>query len=274
MSKVVKLETIEDLENKEAVEAIKLWDPVQEIDDWVVELQEKKIRWKTELEWNAPRKNGNFHPSSLHNQCDMFLFLQLINETGKSRMSATTQQILDTGTIIHEQFQYYLGTRALYYDYDYDYEYPIQNEERAREIRLTGHVDGYDRRVIKVPGYEIHTRFIWDFKTAKDSEFESIRNKAKSAHVKQFHAYMYALDVPFTIALYYNKNNSLKKAVKVFFDESIWDPIEERLRRIIEISKRFQEPDKREGPSCAYCAYVDTCNPRALKHNKVRHFRR
>lgn len=238
------------------------WDVVAEVDDWVGRLRNHPVPWKTTIEWGKPRRKGVFHPSSINKPCDMYLYLELLAAHELEKTNATTLQIFDTGTVIHEQLQYYFHTRALVEGYEYLDEVPVsEGSELAAKLRMGGNCDGFMKRVLRLKGLNLDLQCLFEFKTIKTENFGKLRTKPDIGYVRQVHAYMAATGVPLTIVLYYNKNNSLKKAFFVFFDPKIWQPIQDRLERLIQLADAFEIPERNTGKSCIYCKFFKECSP-------------
>lgn len=242
------------------------WDIVEEIDNWVSHLRNHPVPWTTTIEWGRDRQKGVFHPSSLSKTCDMFLYLELLAADEWEKINSTTLQIFDTGTVIHEQLQYYFSTRALAKDYGYLDEVPVSvGSVLAAKLRMGGHCDGFMERVLHLRGLDLDLRVLFEFKTIKTELFAKLRSKPDIGYVRQTQAYMAATGVPLTIILYYNKNNSLKKAFFVFFDPKVWEPIQERLVRLVKLADDYELPDRNVNKSCTYCKFFKECDPHISK---------
>lgn len=264
MTETATLHTHEDLvAQPELAKKLKEeWNIVEEIDDWVGRLRNNPVPWTTTIEWGKPRRKGIFHPSSINKPCDMYLYLELLAAHEFEKMNATTLQIFDTGTVIHEQLQYYFHTRALSEGYEYIDEVPVsEGSELAAKLRMGGNCDGFMERVLKLRDLNLDLRCLFEFKTIKTELFSKLRTKPDIGYVRQVHAYMAATGVPLTIILYYNKNNSLKKAFFVFFDPEVWQPIQERLERLTRLADDFELPERNVGKSCVYCKFFKECEP-------------
>jgi len=110
-------------------------------------------------------------------------------------------------------------------------------------------------------GLDIDLRCLWEYKTIKSEGFAKLRSRPSKDYVRQVHAYMAATGIPLTIILYYNKNNSLKKAFFVFFDPAVWGPIQKRLEQIVQLADNYELPDRNVNRSCVYCKFFKECDP-------------
>ena len=126
---------------------------------------------------------------------------------------------------------------------------------------MGGHCDGYMERLLRLKQLNVDLHCLWEYKTIKTENFAKLRRKPDIGYVRQVHAYMAATGIPVTIILYYNKNNSLKKAFFVFFDPTIWAPIQERLERLVQLADSYELPDRNVNKSCIYCKFFKECDP-------------
>lgn len=267
----MKLKTIDDIEKigrEKLIDLLVGWDPVAEIDDWIAKVRKKKIPWTTKIDWNAPRHKMYFHPSGLHHKCDMKLFFDLIGEEEDRTENSHLLSVYDTGTAIHSQLQYYQETRGIYYNYDYIPEVEFwKSSDLAKELYLCGSSDGYCSRSIKVEGETLDVRMLWEYKTSNTSNFPNSRVEPIDYVMTQIHAYMAAGDIPLAVVLYYRKDDSLKRSFVVLFDRDVWNPIENRMRRIIDHKNNMTLPNKINNGGCHYCGYKKVCQPKKEKRS-------
>ena len=270
MTKLVRLHTHQDLQQQpELRERLEKWDIVNEIDEHVAYLRNNPVPWTTTIEWGRPRQKGVFHPSSISKSCDMYLYLELLGADEVEKLNATSLSIFDTGTVIHEQLQYYQHTRAIVHDYEYQSEVAVaKGSSLAAKIRMGGSCDGYDRRILRFDRLNVDLRVLWEYKTIKGENFAKLRQKPDIGYVRQVHAYMAATGIPLTVLLYYNKNNSLKKAYLVFFDPGIWLPLQHRFERLVVLADNFELPERNAGDSCFFCKFFKECAPPIPKRSK------
>lgn len=258
------LTTIGELQEMGLMNARKLlskWHIVDELNDWVETVTEKQIPWTTTHKWNESRVEYRFHPSSFTEPCDFKMFLDLVG--GEQAKKVTKQQaIFDMGTVIHLLMEYYQGTRALYHGYTYDAEAKLwKGSVVADKYMLCGSADGVCEREIPGPHGPVKIRCVFEYKSANDNQFCGLGNKPKTDAVKQTHGYMVSGDIPFTVILYINKDNSLKRAFVNFYSDKIWTPIGDRLLRLIDLANDMKEPLKAEGKGCYRCRYFGECRP-------------
>jgi len=260
----ITIQTIDDFAaHPGAREAIASWDPAQELKDWAKEVRVRQIPWRSLHDWNQPRTKAMFHPSSLGNPCDMYLFLELVGAKERSRTDSSTQLIFDTGTAIHLQMQYYQHTRALVHDYEYHEEVAFWETNRdTRSLRLCGSADGAQTREFVHNGARYSIPFIWEYKTINQSGFERLGSTPDKRYVKQVHGYMKTSGRPLTVLLYYCKNDSSMRAYFIYFDKKLWTEIEHRLRRILEYElHNSDEPERATNRGCFRCKFFTECRP-------------
>jgi hypothetical protein len=259
---MVELRKISDIDRigREKIESILGgWDPVEETRRWIKTATDKRVPWKTEFDWNGNRNHSRFHPSSLDNPCDMSLYLQIAGGDYVKDSIAQSQAALDTSTAVHLQMHYYRGTRAIHHGYTYEHDVPLWKSSRtANDLQLCGEADGYEERLIKLPGDEIDIRFIWEYKIYNEDGFRKLTSPS-AGYMKQVHAYMITGDIPLAVIMYVNKNRTIQmKAYKILFRPQTWDPIEARLRKLIQLKEEVKNPEKNMG-SCKSCGYKAEC---------------
>lgn len=268
---MIELTTIDQLNEigvRKARKLLEQWSIVEELEAWIKTVTEKQIPWRTEHDWNSSRTTCRFHPSSLSQNCDFRLFLQLLGGEEAKKCSPKKQAVYDLGTVSGLMMEYYHGTQALYHNWEYDSEVKLwKGSPAADELMLCGSADGVCTRVITLPGgLKIKVRFIWEYKTSNDNGFGGLGNRPASAYVKQVHAYMLSGNIPFAVVLYTNKDNSNFRAFLVFYSDTVWKPIRERLLRIIKIADEVtSEPLKTITRSCFMCPFFSTdCKPEGM----------
>lgn len=269
----VELRTIADLEQlgRPAVRRLlREWDFAGEVQEWAKTAAMKRMQWTSTYNWNTDRRHCRFHPSSLKHACDMHLFFQLIGEREVPKKQPQ-QAIYDTGTVIHLQMDYYLHTLSIYENFVYNSEVKLwKNSKSADEYRLCGSSDGVMEREISINGVRVLLRVIIDWKSINDSGFVALRDSVGPDYEKQMHGYMVSGDIPVTLVFYVNKDKTIFKSVPVLFSPTVWNPLAERLKRIIAIADGLGEPQKTLGNHCAWCAYLEVCEPKGLSSAKKR----
>jgi len=271
---VIELKTIADLERigRSAVrEFFRKWDFAGEVQEWAKTAAMKGMQWTTKFTWNEDRNHCRFHPSAFKYGCDMRLFLQLIGEE-EVKKKQPQQAVFDTGTVIHLQMNYYMHTMAIYHNFVYNDEVRLwKNSPVADNYRLCGSCDGVMEREITIDGVKWLIRVIIDWKSINDNGFVALRDSAGSDYEKQMHGYMITGDIPVTLVFYVNKDKSIFKSIPVLFEkQKIWNPIAERLNRIIRIADRMEEPPKTVGKHCYGCPYLEKCEPQGLSSQRRR----
>lgn len=233
------------------------FDATEEIEKWAYEAAERRIHHKTTIDWNAPRRPSVLHPSSVDNPCDFNLYLQIMGGAGEKTSQPFTQLIFDTGTAVHAQLQYYQETRAAYYKYQYKAEvgFSPKNSYNAEKLRMAGHIDGISY------GWPLQDNcVVWEYKTINENGFGRLTSPS-SSYLKQAHLYMLAMGTPIAIIVYMCKNNSRLNAMKVPFNESVWNPLLKRLLYIRECTENVEEPARRISSACKRCRFNTECEP-------------
>lgn len=247
---------MKELTNRQ-LRTLKEFDPVTELSDWAAFAANNSLQWKSQLHWNSSRATEAIHPSSLDNQCDMVLFLELVGGGSMKKVRPSEQMIYDVGTSVHEMLQYYQGTRARHFEYRYSSEAGFdyrQGTSFRHDLKMAGHADGVTY------GWPIDEPILWEYKTIKDSAYQRLKSPSQN-YVTQVHAYMVNLDVQYTIILYINKNDSSMAAFKVPFNPGFWKPHEARIKRIVKLAKDLKEPVKKIGRHCFKCRFYEECCP-------------
>lgn len=156
-----------------------------------------------------------FHPS----QVGYDEWLMLVNKLGLSDTS-DLKGTFHTGTMIHEEIQGMLCRQT-----DIDYRDAIETEVEFTEDGLTfvGHADVYDSKSDIV--YDIKSRANWyNFDPPTDR------------HLDQLHTYMRGLDAQYGQVIYVSKKDlevrTWPEAAPFTFDDSRWDTIKQRCRRV------------------------------------------
>lgn len=259
--KTIRLQKIED-DNPEVRKLILRWDVSDELRRWSAELNEHRIPWVTTVEWGKERKDNVFHPSSTDSNCDMFLWLEYVGAKKKDKLPPSTKLIMDAGTLLEQQFQYYQHTMALHEGYNYESDYPVWKHGRlGAEIGLGGAADGLMERELRIGGRMLDLRVLFEYKSSSKDRFSGLRTKPAIKYVKQTQAYMASMDIPLTVLVYINRDNSEPRHFFVWYSPRIWNPIEERLRRLKRMADDYEEPERTIGKSCKWCKFFEDCDP-------------
>lgn len=272
---MIDLTSIDSLGDPLIPELLKSWEVCREILLWVEHLRNNPVQWTTKIEWGQPRMDHIFHPSSITNPCDMYLYMELVGAEKSEKLDGRRLMLFDTGTVVHEQLQYYQHTMARERGHVYVDEYPTwKGSDLARRLHLGGSADGYCEREVMVryqgKQYLLRLRILFEYKTVNESGFSALRRKPDIGYVRQVHTYMASTDIPVTILLYYNKNNSNMRAFPTLFDYKLWTPIEERLERLVHLADECQLPERNVGGSCSWCKFLEECDPPVNKRKRGR----
>jgi hypothetical protein len=137
--------------------------------------------------------------------------------------------------------------------------YGMQDEVELKigKHKLIGHIDGLWKD-------EYGKEWIVDFKSTNTRHFKyEIQKEILSYSYKcQAHCYMKALDIPRFMFVYYNKDTSHLKSIKLMYGEDIIKEIETRLDKAVakEMPNReYDCLDKKDGWQCTYCSYFNEC---------------
>lgn len=242
--------------------------PVEVLEKWAATAANNELQHTTTLKWNSPRRrDGLIHASSVSNYCDKFLYLELLDADTKRNMPAKPQRIFDTGTVIHEQIQYYQYTRArdMAYYYEDEVGFGPETSDVAAQYRLCGSTDGWS---FGWPFKE--SPLIWEYKSINDKGFKKLTS-ASSNYVKQVHVYMACLGVYVAVILYINKNDSTMTAFKIEFNKNLWSEITERIEKIMKLADELKDPIGVNNSQCFSCKFFDECEPPVVSKAKMRY---
>jgi hypothetical protein len=241
---------------------IEEWDVAEELRQWAEQLQQTRTPWVTTVNWGAPRKDNVFHPSSLNNSCDQYLYLEYVGALKREKMNSGTKLIMDAGTLLEHQYQYYQHTRALREGYAYDSSFPVWKHGRlAKELALGGEADGLMDRELVLSNTRIDLRCIFEYKSINKDGFSGLRTKPSIKYVRQVQAYLASMDIPLCVIVYINRDNSEPRHFFVWYSPDIWSPLEERVRSIKQKADNFEFVDKNTGNTCKWCKFFEDCAP-------------
>lgn len=267
-----RLRTIEDLESFSDVRKMlkKVWDPSHEIDDWHDQARIVGQSWESTHTWNSPRSVGNIHSSSITYSCDNFLLLELKGTPRVVKSMGKTAATFDMGTAIHLMMDYLTTSRSIYYNYDHVNELPIHEYDKAKDLHICGHADGMEDRIVS----DISLRVILEYKSCSSEFFSRLRSTPPKKTVRQVHAYMWATNIPISVVIYINKCNENKKSFIIPYDKKVWEPMEARVRKIIDLYEKGEIAQKHINNSCSYCDFFEECNPYEEKEKWKKNIRR
>lgn len=202
------------------------------------------------LERHKSRALG-IHPSAACKPgvCPLRLYYDCTNEVRPSRsFDVKSQMIFDVGTIVHRMLQTHLANM---YEDQFEPEVSIKYPEH----HIIGHADGLFtfsniRIVLEIKSIKEGGNFGWEKVTASPM----IDNQ------RQANIYCKCLDVPFTMVLYFNKNNGEMKAHILAYDPDLWANL------VTEITPSVQaayyggpKPAGQDGYHCRRCDYEYGC---------------
>jgi CRISPR/Cas system-associated exonuclease Cas4 (RecB family) len=200
----------------------------------------------------------------------MFLWLEYVGADKEEKLPPDKQLIMDSGTVVEQQYQYYQHTMAIDGGYSYDSNYPVWRHGRLREeIGLGGDADGLMDRELKIGRTKINLRAIFEYKSINRDGFSGLRTKPKITYVRQVQAYLASMDIPLGVIVYINRDNGEPRHFFVWYDPRLWDPIEERLRRLKAMADNYKEPEKHTGKSCRWCKFFAECDPHPRKSKRA-----
>lgn len=271
--KTVRLRTRSD-DTPEVRKLISRWDVSGELREWAGKLNEHSIPWTTTVDWGKPRKDNVFHPSSLDHSCDLYLWLEYVGAGKKDKLAGDTKLILDAGTLLEHQYQYYQHTRALHEGYHYESDYPVWKHGRLSKIGLGGASDGLMERDLRIGRTILDLRILWEYKTINKDGFSGLRNRPAIKYVRQTQAYMASMNIPLTVILYINRDNSEPRHFFTWYDPELWEPKEARLRKLKRMADDYEEPERTIGKSCRWCKFFEECEPYPVEKPRKRGRRR
>lgn len=294
----MRLKSIEDIESCDVEETIRKAeeglslklsnfleeerDPIEKAEFKIKTLSSRIDQLKNSIEYlsdsnnavtSEGRKLGIFHPSQISG-CLLSSYYDYMKFQPKNEINATTRLIFDTGTAVHEQIQEYLS--EMFGDSFQDEvemvidKIPVPFKRKSKlhknikiedgliNARIEGSCDG-------VLNFK-KVRFGIEIKTINDKGFSTL-SKPKTIHIAQSMTYMWGLDLPFMLFIYYNKNNSQIKMYGVKFDMEMF--LEKSCKRVALILNAIEDnttPDA-DGSyfQCKGCGYRYMC-PKITKY--------
>lgn len=260
------VKTIEDLGRNDPrylTELVAKWDPARELMDWAPKA--RQFKYQSIIDWNGDR-DACFHPSSLHHGCDRFLYFEMLGTEpagGDDSGARFVTRRFDTGTAVHALMHYYQHTMAQTLGHVYRDEYNIKGKSRAVPLHLGGRIDGVMSRIVTIPEVELELRLGWEYKTCSVKAFEERKERGpEKKHLLQCHPYMWVMNLPFMIIVYYRKDDGMMCSYPVFFNGAIWAGIESRLESILDHHQRGELPPGRDLKGCRSCAFFAPCKPK------------
>jgi hypothetical protein len=264
MNKIIKVNTIEDLENlepparKEFINFILNADFGEELADWINKISRLKTYHENTIVWNAPRRSIGFHPSSIYADCDFKLYCDYIGAPSNRKINNTEQLIFDTGTVLHKQLDYYYSTMA---EFNSGWEYKHDINFSLGRFSIVGSADGIMIR----NNEEYEYTLLHEYKSINTASFSKlndikyIENNYKR-YIYQIQTYMACLRIPFALLVFISKNDSRIRIYMIPFDKTLWKQISTKLDWIVN-SKEPIAKTKNVYSCEKYCEYYQFCDP-------------
>ena len=230
------------------------------------------------------RKLGVFSASDLGNKtghslcgkypigCARLLYYRYVREEPQDKIPPRLRRIFDTGTQIHTQLQGYLHRVAKNLDAEAFVDEARFGEENS-EVAAAYEIDSTTDGIWTVSAPEIKLRYGLEIKSMKGELFSKL-GAPEPYHVVQCMVYMACLDLPFTVMLYYNKNDSSMAEFVVTFNDSIWNAITRKID-LVRMKALDETPPERElGFHCKTCRYAHVCKPPKQERRSLHEGRR
>ena len=163
---------------------------------------------------------GSFHPSSLGNPCDRFLYLHYRGLLPAQEIPAKLQRIFDHGNVAQTRFEEYFSQLRLY---------------RSREVRAyidSPPIHGRADILLEIPDIG---EYLVEVKTINDRGFGELK-EAKMEHSVQLQIYLNILDVDRGCVLYENKNNQEIKIFRQDKQVSMWKSLIRRCNAMMKMT--------------------------------------
>jgi len=160
---------------------------------------------------------GSFHPSSLGNPCDRFLFLHFNGLLPGQDVPSKLQRIFDHGNTTQTRYEKYFQQLSLYIDR----EIPAAIESPP--------IHGRADILLRLPDT---SQYLVEVKTINDRGFAELRSP-KEEHRIQLQIYLNILDIEVGGILYENKNNQEIKIFRQEKDSKLWESIIKRCNNVM-----------------------------------------
>jgi len=168
-----------------------------------------------------------FHPSSLHKSTEELYHLYLHGDD-QQEFEPRILRVFDNGHAVHARIQDYLKDAGILKQA----EVPVKDTD----YEIEGHADG----IIEIQGIE----GVLEIKSMNQNQFYSAY-EPKPDHLTQINVYMYCLGIPRGCLLYECKDNQELKEFYVKQDNTILNPILEKIR---DVQKRLTERAEQRHP--------------------------
>ena len=209
-----------------------------------------------------PRYDG-IHPSQFGSTCMLKIYNEMVGRPQRETHDHKTQLIFAFGSALHEIFQTY-GENGCWGP-KYEKEVPItgEHQELAAELMLEGAADAENILTIDdIPGhpYTYEVGLVHEYKSMNTKAFDSL-TAPKSWHIQQATIYSAALNRPFVVYLYMDKNNSNLKDFPVAFDQARWQALYTKGKQLVQCYDDKVDPPADTGFHCQDCGYYYDCGP-------------
>lgn len=226
------------------------------------------------------RNNSDIHPSQIHKCIKLLWFFcnpDTVNQ-GEEFIDARLRMIFDLGHAWHHMMQSYGKNGAWSEPQHYHPELPIDPDEEvngqlklpvANDFWIRGSADAViDRYILpNVPTIgDVVVRMVHEYKTINSTQFAKLI-RPKSEHKWQATMYSAVFNVPFVVYLYMNKDNCQVADFPVAFDHSIWQEIQNRIRKVQYYTDQGAPPPWEETAAvlnpmeCKNCGFNKICQP-------------
>lgn len=186
--------------------------------------------------------SGNFSPSSMAG-CKRKLWYYRMKYELRESIQPKERMLFDIGHAIHDM------TQSKFKDNVEGFEC----EDRTKDsiFQLSGYTDG----VFRVEDW------VLEIKTIGDASFGKLV-KPKKEHLWQAYCYMWCWDIPRAQILYINRNNGLRRAFRVWFQNEVWDEIVEVIHEVNGYVEREEAPPPEPNMfNCRTCGFYYICQP-------------
>lgn len=206
--------------------------------------------------------DGYFHASSI-GQCIRKIYYDVsgYKNQAESKINGQSYRTLDSGNAIHDLIQEYGYQGAFCEPQYYQAEVPIVPDLKlaeskgyhilpfAEKYNMKSFVDAILWNVeVNVRGLgKISVRVGHEYKTIGDKGFSGTEkfpglSEPKQEHLWQAHIYMMIFNLPVMTFIYWNKDNENLKEFSIMFTQSIWNEVENKLKRIEEFKQQGTPP--------------------------------
>jgi CRISPR/Cas system-associated exonuclease Cas4 (RecB family) len=215
-----------------------------------------------------PRQPG-IHPSQIPHPCDLKLYNEMVGKDSIDQIEPRVQLIFDIGHAVHGMFQDYGRQGAWGPIYKEEVRVNGEFQALAEEYMIEGSADADNILTIDdipdAPIYELG--IVHEYKTIKGENFNKL-SSPRPEHKKQATIYSAILNRPIVTYLYFNKNDSNLVDFPVPFDQTEWEDIKQRCKRLIHHFNVLQPPKGFTGYHCKECSYKTDCDDYKRSLNK------